>query len=652
MTVVRASWRALLCAILLFAAGTRADAVLLVVDSTGDEPDVTPGDGVCDNGAGACTLRAAIEEVNATFGFDQIHFNLGVGFTPTAPVTIAPATALPDLSEYFGVTIDGTTQPGYTGTPVVELDGSAVTAGPGLRITGGHSTIKGLSIHSFGSHGVIIRGSHLNSIVGNHIGVDPSGTIAKGNGIYGVFIIDTNDNFVGGPSPADRNIISGNGSDGVQLSGASAIGNLIAGNYIGTDITGRVALGNGIAGVTIDEAPDNRVGGAGVGDGNLISGNGLYGVAIRGVGSIRNDVLGNRIGVDAAGGGAMGNLRGIYIDGAGSNRIGGSGRAGNVVSLNLDSGILIERPESISTLVRGNTISANGSDGVRIGIDASASVIGTPAAGEGNIIANNGRHGVAVESGLGHRVSGNSIHDNGGLGIDLGGDDLPAVNDAGDLDAGANGLQNHPVLLTAEANCASTLISGSLDTVADQLYDIELYASPGCDSSGHGEGEQFLGASSTLSDTAGHVDFSIDVPLKLTTGWVVTATASRTAARSGGETSEFAACIPVTDLCGGCAATSIVAIAQLKAVRQGSNIELTWSGDPEAGDGYNVEFVTTKASIPACASCLGSLDVPGCVPTGTSAMTTCVHLGGATDPLASTFFYNVIGVCGGVEGPL
>src|SRR5712692_9164441 len=113
--------RQLLMAIFcLFAGADLATAAQFVVNNTADEEDFSSGDGVCETapGNGVCTLRAAIEEANATAATDTIAFNI----PGSGPYTIRPTSALPTITD--PVTIDGTTQPGFAGTPIIELDGS------------------------------------------------------------------------------------------------------------------------------------------------------------------------------------------------------------------------------------------------------------------------------------------------------------------------------------------------------------------------------------------------------------------------------------------------------------------------------------------------------------------------------------------------
>jgi CSLREA domain-containing protein len=94
-----------------------AQAATLTVDSTADGGDSDTSDGLCDDGTGACTLRAAIEQANASVGHDTITFSIASGAQ-----TIAPAGELPFITD--PATIDGTTQPGFAGSPIIVLDGA------------------------------------------------------------------------------------------------------------------------------------------------------------------------------------------------------------------------------------------------------------------------------------------------------------------------------------------------------------------------------------------------------------------------------------------------------------------------------------------------------------------------------------------------
>jgi hypothetical protein len=294
------------------------------VNFTGDLPDLNPGDGVCDvttSTENTCTLRAAIQETNATPELDVIHFAIPEAFRdPSSGVaTISPAKELPTITE--PVVIEGYSQPGASvntatkGTnaaPKIVLSGAKVTQGSnseldGLTISGGGTTIKGLVISGFkrdasfgGGMGIRlpdVAGNSDNVIAGNFIGTDASGTTAVANEGVGVatFFNSTN-NTIGGTAPADRNLISGNGSSGISLTSTD---NKVQNNLIGTDKSGTNDLGNGFSGVSVG-ASNNSIGDGTSGGSNTIAFNKARGVEVDIVTlpitpSLRNRVLSNSI---------------------------------------------------------------------------------------------------------------------------------------------------------------------------------------------------------------------------------------------------------------------------------------------------------------------------------------------------------------------
>jgi len=137
-------------------------------------------------------------------------------------------------------------------------------------------------------------------------------------------------------------------------------------------------------------------------------------------------------------------------------------------------------------------------------------------------------------------VSGNSIHNNGGLGIDLG---LPGVtaNDEGDDDQGSNRRQNFPVLESAVAG--SLTVTGSLNSRPEAGLRVEFFVNEECDPSSHGEGDVFVGSVDVQTDVDGNADFELQSPADVDEGSFVTATATNLGTR---DTSEFSACIEVT----------------------------------------------------------------------------------------------------------
>ena len=214
--------------------------------------------------------------------------------------------------------------------------------------------------------GITIRGS-ANLVQGNYIGTDASGTVAIPNGMEGIWIAPTGqDNIIGGSSAQERNVISGNDLFGLNISGSGATGNVVKGNYIGVDASGSAALGNR-HGLVISDGPQNNViGGSAPGEGNVISANGT-GVLIRRADTSGNAIIGNYIGTDASGSQPVGNALGIWIfQGAHHNAIGGTGGGeGNVISGNSLYGVQVEGPETVGNTIRGNSIYSNGQQGIQ-----------------------------------------------------------------------------------------------------------------------------------------------------------------------------------------------------------------------------------------------------------------------------------------------
>ena len=170
-----------------------------------------------------------LAQAGRTAGIDNAVF----GIPGPGPHTIAPATWLPSITD--PVVLDGTTQPGFSGTPIIELDGSATTYDglqAGLKVLAGNSTVRGLVINRFAVDGIRLESGSNNVIEGNYIGTDVSGLLDRGNGFDGVFIVGGSaGNRIGGLLPGQGNVISGNNDEGLDLRSGSA--NRIEGNLIG-----------------------------------------------------------------------------------------------------------------------------------------------------------------------------------------------------------------------------------------------------------------------------------------------------------------------------------------------------------------------------------------------------------------------------------
>jgi hypothetical protein len=509
----------------------------------------------------------------------------------------------------------------------------------------GPSTIRGLVINRFGGHGIELESPGNNVVTGNYIGTDISGTFALANGGVGILANNSASNTIGGGTPDARNLVSGNGTadlplpaggqgaivnDGVDLIGAGSQHNFVAGNYIGTNVSGSSAIGNTGVGVAIFQgAAFNTIGtnSDGVNDAterNLISGNAV-GIQIFGSGSGNNVVAGNYVGTNASGTTAIANANdGVDIFyGASQNTIGGSIQAArNILSGNTNWGVDLQTVGTAANLVAGNYIGtdwtgtqpvANGFGGVFISFSASNNTIGGTTTGAGNIISGNHGAGIrlrdqvgdtvpvsgnqilgnyigvdvsgtaalpnvnlsntranisilSVSAGVvgtviggtapgagniianfstgpgisiegagatGNVIRGNSIHDNSGLGIDLGRDGV-TPNHTGSV-AGPNNFQNYPVLIGAVPGDGFTEVVGTLNSLPNATYTLDFYASSTVDPSGFGQGNRYLGSDSVSTDASGNVRFDFSNLSFSNPGDVITATATDAA----GNTSEF-----------------------------------------------------------------------------------------------------------------
>jgi IPT/TIG domain/S-layer homology domain len=462
--------------LVLFAAAASSVAATVTVNDSGDSSNAC-----ATSGTGTCTLRDAITYGNVHAG-TTIAFDIaGAGVH-----TITPASALPAITA--AVTIDGYTQPGSSPNTLaagdnavldIQLSGSGPTGGVGLDVTTSNTIIRGLVINGFNSCVRFFTGTATNNTVaGNFLGVDPTGMSAVPTGA-GVLIIGQASNTIGGTSPADRNLISGCNPSGVDI--ASGSGNVVEGNFIGTNASGTAALPN-IQGLTIN-APGTRIGGTAAGAGNLISGNNEAMLLTSADGSM---VEGNLIGTDAAGTGPLPNsFRPVWID-------------------------------------------ANGI------------IVGGTTAGSGNVIAFNSDAGVIVAGGTGNTVRGNSIHDNAPLGIDLNGDGV-TPNDLGDADSGPNDLQNFPVLSSVSYG-ASTTVAGLLNSTPGTTFQIDFYSNPACSNFPREfvQGETYLGSTEVTTDGSGNAHFDVTTLPGVPSGSLIAMTATDPA----GSTSELSQRLP------------------------------------------------------------------------------------------------------------
>lgn len=366
-------------------------------------------DGTCD--ATHCSLREAITASNNAADGGIITFNI----PGSGPHTIQPSSALPPLED--GVLIDGATQPGFAGAPVIELDGSLAGEAHGLDVVGSNNLIRALVINRFAWNGISINTDCTDNVIeGSYIGTDVSGMLARGNSV-GVLIGQAQRNTVGGAPPGSGNVISGN-QEGVTIVDVTATDNVVIGNYIGTDVTGTSAIPNGIGVLLL--APNNRLGGPTVGARNVISGNQFNGVDLGPPNATGNVIEGNYIGVDATGTAVLGNDIGVFVNDVANNTIGGTEEgAGNLVSGNVGGGLAIAGEFARDNTVVGNLIGTDATGtaalgnveaGVALLQGASENTIGGSEPGAGNVLSGN-VFGVLIadSTGSGNQILGNLI---------------------------------------------------------------------------------------------------------------------------------------------------------------------------------------------------------------------------------------------------
>jgi hypothetical protein len=426
----------------------------------------------------------------------------------------------------------------------------------------GRNVIGPTTYAAFGLIGIWGTETSGNVVQGNYIGTDVTGTVlldgsAKLNGAEGVHIDGSSNNLIGGASPGSGNVICGNES-AVTIRGPGASNNVVQGNLIGTDATGTSALGNTL-GIGIQDASNNLIGGTTPQARNTISG-GLEGVSIFGSESANNVIQGNYIGTNVTGSLDIGNYVGVGVGGnANNNTIGGPNPgsanviSGNVIGIELDSDSVGNRVEGnlIGTTASGNSPLGNDTWGIEVGVDSSHYLIGGTSPGEGNVIANNGQGGILIGHDdfgspppiSGNSILGNSIYNNGGLGIDLGLDGGVTPNDTNDADSGPNDLLNFPALSSAVLTGSDLTISGSINTEQNKTLRIEFFANPSADPSGYGEGQTFVGFTDVVMGANNTMNFSQTLSVSgVTPGQFITATATDEL----GNTSEFSLALAVS----------------------------------------------------------------------------------------------------------
>jgi CSLREA domain-containing protein len=492
-------------------------AATFTVNSTANTADAAVGNGICAASLGVCTLRAAIQEANFTVAADIIKFAIGTG-----PQRISALTSLPTITQ--PVTIDGATQPGFAGVPLIEIEGLSGTAVDGILVTGGNTTLRSLVINRFLGDGVRLSVKGGNVIEGCYIGTTADGLEPARNLGSGIRI-ETFSNRIGGTFVQQRNVISGNGGLGIEggitIFGETAVGNKVQGNFIGLDATGLNPIGNLGRGIAIHFASFNLIGGSEPGAGNLIAGNRASGVRIMSS-STGNIVQKNWIGINKNGQigfgtypepGTLSNARGVQVRGDGNYVL------DNIIAGNTEDGVLC--------------CDGTGRDLIPAGYPSNNLV-------QNNVIFQNGFNGIGAFVGEKNKFVHNTIFSNGHLGINLENRvfGLVTPNDLDDTDEGTNVAQNFPEIVVAYNNGTQTSVAGFLRSTPSASYTIELFSTPKCSPSGYGEATYPLQQSAVSTNAAGNAQINIVLPYAVPKGWFMTMTATDAL----GNTSELSAC--------------------------------------------------------------------------------------------------------------
>lgn len=548
--------------------GTSAAARNVISGNTGNGIDVVSGGATIQgnfigtNTAGTAAVPNTVDGIKISGGSgtvggtaagagNVISGNNGASLPAGVGVYITGGNGSQVQGNLIGTSASGTVRlPNQLG---IIIDGAANntiggTSAAARNIISGN-TVLGLEI--------VNAGATNNLVQGNFIGTDITGTVAlgNGNGVNGDGIdvgqIGTGPSNVtiGGTAPGAGNLISGNFFEGILLFN-DLKGVNVQGNLIGTDVTGHVSLGSQRVGIFINTTTPGAatIGGTTAAARNIISGN-EDGLELN-TQSTGITIQGNFIGTDITGTAAIPNTdSGMFVS-TNNTIIGGTAAgAGNVISGNGGDGIgfgnavtgNLVQGNFIGTKADGTSALGNAVNGVDFFTGASGNTVGGTTAGAGNVIAFNSRAGVAVVTGTGNAIEGNSIFNNSGLGIDLSPTGVNA-NDACDGDSGPNNLQNFPVLTSAAAGATNTTIQGTLNSTAGTQFRIEFFSNAACDPSGYGQGKVFVGSTNVTTDGLCNANINFIVPNASINGQFITATATD----ANNNTSEFSACVQRT----------------------------------------------------------------------------------------------------------
>ena len=371
-----------------------------------DDPDTEVDeseDGICGDEQGRCTLRAAIGEAQNRNTSAKFIFSI------SGTINLMEAIYLEDFCEIDGgnqIEISG----GFSGIIVAQnntkIKGLRVSTMFGVQLEGNNNIVGDFPNYNEFVNcyvGLTVNGDN-NKIFNNYFGITQDGTLMPNQ--FGMIVSGSNTE-IGKADLANGNVICGNSVVGIEI--ALGSGNKVQHNLIGTTFDGRTDAGNG-QGITIGGSDNNIIGGDNWDDGNVISGNSVYGIIISGAPpdsySADNLIKNNNIGLNPDKTSAVPNVRGITI----TNATMSTQIIDNIISGNTNEGIYIfgydDETYTNGHIIHGNSIGTDGAQG------------SFPNEGDGILIAGNVGI-VKIGQDENGNYTGNTIVGNGSVGIDI-----------------------------------------------------------------------------------------------------------------------------------------------------------------------------------------------------------------------------------------
>lgn len=391
-----------------------------------DNPDTDVDesrDGICNDAQGRCTLRAAMEEAHNRNTSAKFNFSVSV------TIDLIDAIYLEDFCE-----IDGANQIELSGMAIMvaqnntKIRGLRISTMFGVELEGDNNIVGDFPYYNefVNSQIGLTIGGDNNKVFNNYFGITQDGTLMPNQ--FGMIVSGSN-NEIGKAELANENVICGNSVVGIEI--ATGSGNKVQHNYIGTTYDGRTDAGNG-QGILIGGSDNNIIGGDNWNDGNIISGNSIYGIFISGAPpdsyAADNLIKNNNIGLNPDKTAAIPNARGITI----TNATMGAQIIDNIISGNTNEGIYIfgfdDDTYTKGHIIHGNSIGtdggqnnfANDGDGILITGNVGIVKIGQDENGNytRNTIVGNGSIGVNIVPLQGYSpnritVRRNNLHTNG-----------------------------------------------------------------------------------------------------------------------------------------------------------------------------------------------------------------------------------------------